>query len=290
VEKSIRNTKPVISVIMSVYNGGQHLNGSIESILGQSYDDFEFIIINDGSVDDSLKIIRSYKDRRIHLISRENKGLVFSLNEAVGLAKGRYIARQDADDISYHERLDIQIRELENNQELDLIGGSISIINEDDKELGIHYAIANIDALKEEICFRGPFAHGTAFGKTSIFKSNRYSQAMWPAEDYDLWERLSRKYTISNVEDVIYGYRENQQGISANNNSKQEKMKHIISERAIRNFNNQSLSLNALLEGVKSNSARKRVISNRLGLINKGVIPKKFLAQTLFMKARYDIN
>lgn len=286
-EKIIKHTKPVISVIMSVYNGGHHLSRSIESILNQSYNNFEFIIINDGSTDNSLKVIRSYKDQRIRLVSRENKGLVYSLNEAVSVAKGSFIARQDADDISYPERFMIQVKELESNSEVDLIGGSIRIINEADKTLGIHYAITNINALKEEICFRGPFAHGTAFGRASVFKSNKYLQNMWPAEDYDLWERLSRKYVISNVEDIIYGYRENQKGISASNSSRQEQMKKIISERAIRHFNQKPKELSTLLKGVVSDNAKNRVISNRLGLIKKGVIPKKYLLQTLLMKAKY---
>lgn len=286
-ENNIEYKQPLISVIMSVYNGAEYLGGSVESILNQNYRSFEFIIINDGSTDDSLKILKSYKDGRIRIVSRENRGLVYSLNEAVGLAKGKYIARQDADDISYRNRFKIQMKKLETNQNIDIVGGSIDIINEDAKKLGTHYAISNIDALKEEICFRGPFAHGTAFGKADIFKSNKYSQNMWPAEDYDLWERLSREYTISNVEEVIYGYRENQQGISASNEIKQEKMRLIISKRAIQHFKQQPVELNTLMQGVENESARKRIISNRLGLIKAGVISKKYLLPALLMKAKY---
>lgn len=92
---------PTISVVISVYNGEKYLSEAIESVLNQTYKDFEFIIINDGSTDNSLEIIKKYQnqDERIVLISRENKGLVSSLNEGIEKAKGKYIARMDADDI-----------------------------------------------------------------------------------------------------------------------------------------------------------------------------------------------
>ena len=97
----------LISVILPVYNGEKYLKESIESILNQTYTNFEFIIIDDGSKDSSLEIIKEYEkeDERIIVISRENKGLVASLNEGIATAKGKYIARMDADDVSLSERL-----------------------------------------------------------------------------------------------------------------------------------------------------------------------------------------
>ena len=99
------NKNPAISVVMSVYNGEKYLRDSIDSILGQTFKDFEFIIIDDGSTDSTLKIIKDYRDPRIVLISRKNKGLAESLNEGIKKAKGTYIVRQDADDISNEDRI-----------------------------------------------------------------------------------------------------------------------------------------------------------------------------------------
>ncbi|HIP11775.1 MAG TPA: glycosyltransferase family 2 protein, partial [Arcobacter sp.] len=102
---------PMVSVLLSVYNGEKYLDEAIESILNQTYQDFEFIIINDGSTDKSLEIIEKYKkeDNRIVVISRENKGLIYSLNEGISQAKGKYIARMDADDISLATRFEEQV-------------------------------------------------------------------------------------------------------------------------------------------------------------------------------------
>ena len=97
--------KPLISVVMSVYNADRYLRESVKSILDQSFDNFEFIIINDGSTDSSMKILQSFSDPRIRLITQENKGIAASLNEAISLARGRFIARMDADDISLPNRL-----------------------------------------------------------------------------------------------------------------------------------------------------------------------------------------
>ena len=111
---------PKISVVMSVYNGQDYLDEAIQSILKQTYKDFEFIIINDGSIDKSLEIIEKYKqqDERIVLISRENKGLIASLNEGIEKARGKYIARMDADDISLPNRFEEQLKIMENDKEI----------------------------------------------------------------------------------------------------------------------------------------------------------------------------
>ncbi len=111
--------KPKISVVMSVYNGGEFLREAIDSILDQTYTQFEFIIVDDGSTDNSINVIESYKDPRIVLIRQVNKGLVVALNVGLRKAQGKYIARMDADDISIKNRLEIQLRFMESNPELE---------------------------------------------------------------------------------------------------------------------------------------------------------------------------
>ncbi len=121
-----------LSVIMPVYNGQDFVSKAIESILGQTFSDFEFIIINDGSTDRTLKILESYqkKDKRIVLLNQENKGIAKSLNRGIAKAKGDYIARQDADDISFPDRLRNQVEFLDNNKDVGFLGCSCEMIDE----------------------------------------------------------------------------------------------------------------------------------------------------------------
>jgi len=122
--------KPKISVIMSVYNGEKHLPRAIDSVLEQTFEDFEFIIVNDGSTDNTPKILGSYSDKRIYVINQENMGLTRSLNEAIELPRGAYIARMDADDISLPDRLLYQVDFLDGNEDVCLLSSSYYVIDE----------------------------------------------------------------------------------------------------------------------------------------------------------------
>ena len=121
---------PKVSVLMSVYNGEKYLKEAIKSILGQSFKDFEFIIINDGSIDKTEKIIKVFNDKRIVLINQENIGLTKSLNNGLKLAQGDYIARMDADDVALSYRLEKQVKFLDSNPHIFLVGSSCYLINE----------------------------------------------------------------------------------------------------------------------------------------------------------------
>jgi glycosyltransferase involved in cell wall biosynthesis len=113
---------PKVSVVMSVYNNESYIREAVESVLNQSFKDFEFIIINDGSTDRTREILTSYTDERIRLFDQENRGLTISLNRGLSLAKGSYIARMDGDDISDPERFAEEVRFLEQNEKIGLIG------------------------------------------------------------------------------------------------------------------------------------------------------------------------
>ena len=104
---------PLVSVVLPVYNAEEYISEALKSILNQTYDNLEVVVVNDGSTDHSLHVIRSLADKRVKIISRENRGLVASLNEGIDAASGDYIARMDADDISHPERISKQIRLLE---------------------------------------------------------------------------------------------------------------------------------------------------------------------------------
>ena len=203
-------SNPDISVVMSVFNGGDYLSKSIESILNQSYINFEFIIINDGSTDTSLKIIKSYKDNRIVLVNRKNKGLITSLNEGISLAKGRYIARMDADDISFPSRLEKQFDFIEKNN-LDICGGHCLLINKNGKINGLNVVPISHKMCTLSLLFKVPFAHPSVMIRKQFLDENslEYGQSSYKiAEDLDLWLRMhSCGARFGNVDSVVLKYR-----------------------------------------------------------------------------------
>lgn len=205
---------PIVSVVMSVFNGQKHLSKSIDSILQQTYTNFEFIIIDDGSTDASLDIIKSYKDSRISLLARENKGLVYSLNEGIKMSKGAYIARQDADDISCLDRLEKEVDTLERTGAV-LVSTAFSMFDKDpNKPIDLQCLINNDKILKREMIVQNPFAHGaTMFIKDMALRAGLYVD-IGPAEDYDLWVKLMSFGKFAYVEDIGYMYRINPEGIS----------------------------------------------------------------------------
>lgn len=204
---------PEISIIMSVYNGEKYLKYSIESILNQTYKNFEFIIIDDASTDSTLSIIRKYmkKDIKIVLIqNRKNIGLAASLNRGINIAKGKYIARQDADDISHYERLEKQFIYLDKNHQIDILGTYNNYIDinscyiEDKKDYPNE---------KEHItylfCGKAIFAHGTAMMRSTLFlELGGYNENFYYAQDAELWCRcLKSKKEINILPEILYSFR-----------------------------------------------------------------------------------
>lgn len=201
---------PEISVVMSVYNGERYLAESIQSILDQTFSDFEFIIIDDGSTDGSLDILQFYmkKDDRIILMSRENKGLIASLNEGICLAKGKYIARMDADDVSYKKRFEKQIRFLEANTEVGVCGSWVKVFGESIKTKLWKMPITD-NELKPRLIFSVPFAHPSVMMRSGLIKKLglRYNQDYKNAEDYKFWLDLSDHTRFVNIPEVLIKYR-----------------------------------------------------------------------------------
>jgi glycosyltransferase involved in cell wall biosynthesis len=207
-----------LSVVMSVYNAEKYLDVAIQSILSQTFTDFEFIIINDGSSDNSFNIIKKYQetDQRIVLISRENKGLIFSLNEGVELAKGKYIARMDADDISHINRFEFQLAELE-KETADICGCHYFLINKDDKLIDTILVPLDNESLCLYLAFAIPFAHGSVIIRKQFLTDNclSYGQCFEYAEDKYLWIQMFQKgAAFTNVNDVLFYYREIQESKS----------------------------------------------------------------------------
>jgi len=217
--------KPTISVVMSVYNAQKYLDEAIQSILSQTYKDFEFIIINDGSTDKSLEIIEKYQtqDERIVLISRKNKGLVASLNEGIEKARGKYIARMDADDISLPQRFEKQI-ELMESENIDICGGNYLSINSDGSLFRLNLTPQSHDLCTLSLVSKVPFAHPTVMiGKKFLDKyALKYGQSNFQkAEDLDLWIRMHEKGAkFGNISELIFKYRIIENSLSKLNDKK----------------------------------------------------------------------
>ena len=172
-------TAPKVSVVMSVYNGERYLREAVESILNQTFIDFEFVIIDDGSTDDTLGILERYTDPRIRLVKNgRNIGLTESLNRGIRLARGKYVARQDADDISLPERLSSQLLFLDKHRGIGLVGTSFDIIDSSGRLCEQVILPTDNETLQELLWVRNCFCHG------SVMMRKEYLDALG-----ELWQR-----------------------------------------------------------------------------------------------------
>ena len=200
---------PSISVVMSVNNSELYLKDAIESILNQTFDDFEFIIIDDGSTDYSADIIKSYEDQRIVFLQNDkNMGLARSLNRGVGFSRGKYIARMDADDIAKSERLEKQIFFMEKNPHIDLCGSWIEYFNDtSDAEKRLWKTPATHDEIKTYLIFGSPVAHPSIMVKREFFSQLRYQETYEVAQDYALWTESIDVFQFANIQEPLLRYR-----------------------------------------------------------------------------------
>lgn len=207
---------PKVSVVMSVYNGEEYLREAIESILNQTFEDFEFIVINDGSSDRTKDILESYSDPRIRIFHQENMGLTRSLNNALVLAKGSYIARQDADDISLPHRFQVQKQFLDDNPDIGLIGASSTRIHSNGREIGVVQFPTDNESLQKALLHYNPFFHGSTMFRTDCINRVGYYRDFFAcAQDYDLWLRISESTNLSNIPDVLYSQRWHSKSITS---------------------------------------------------------------------------
>lgn len=219
---------PLVTVLLPVYNSEKFLAESIRSILCQSFEDFELIILNDGSVDRSEEVAKSFTDKRIRYFSHANMGLANTLNKGISLAVGKYIARQDNDDISHPERLQRQISFLEKNRDYVLVGSAAAIINEDGTPSGRkHKHPTRSPYLKLDLIFDNPFVHSSVvFHKEVVQNSGGYISSPDFFEDHNLWSRVSYKHKVANLSDELLLYREVQSGMSKSANAYSKKVSH----------------------------------------------------------------
>lgn len=205
------SNQPLVSVLLPVYNGAEYLTAAIESILSQTYQNFELIIINDGSHDDSAKIISQFGDSRIRAYRQNNQGLAASLNRAIQLAQGKYLARQDQDDLSLPQRFQRQVEFLESYEEWGMVGTWAKILSKNKTVPKLHSHPSESSVLKFELLFDNPFVHSSMMIRKVVFDCvGLYStdKARQPPEDYELWSRVARKFKVANIPEVLHIYRD----------------------------------------------------------------------------------
>lgn len=224
---------PPITVLMPAFNSGPYLEAAIKSILTQTYINFELLIINDGSTDDTPKILNRYRklDARIKLVNHPHRlGLVKTLNQGLKLASGTYIARMDADDISLPTRLSQQLKYLHINPKIAIVGSNVRVINATGKQIGTWYYPAFSKCLKWYMLFKCPFAHPSVmYVKKAILKLGGYPSNCPHCEDHALWLKVMCHYQGANVQKSLLLYRSHPRSITARHRitSKQIIFNHI---------------------------------------------------------------
>lgn len=201
--------KPLVSVLLPVYNCRSYIEQSIQSILEQSYDNFEIIIIDDGSIDGSGELIQQFANPRVRLYRQPNQGLATSLNRAIALARGKYLARQDADDVSLPTRLEKQVRFLEAHPKYGLLGTWSEILTEDSMTPRRHTHPTKTVELKFNLLFDNYFVHSSVMLRREVFDLvGGYRIEPHFPEDYDLWSRVARAFNVANIPEALVQYRE----------------------------------------------------------------------------------
>ena len=207
--------KPLVSIILPVYNGEETIQDSITSILSQSFTNFELIIIDDGSTDKSLEKLRGFIDARIILLTQNNMGLARTLNLGIAIAKGQLIARQDQDDISMPLRIEKQVLTFSLNQHLVLLGTCGYIINKNNEVVKkLKFPLHNRE-LQFLSNFYNPFIHSSVmFRQKEFIECGGYCEDvdLQPPEDFNLWNRIKSYGEISNLNECLVKYR-----VSSNN-------------------------------------------------------------------------
>lgn len=209
---------PKISVILPVYNCELYINEAIDSILNQTFSNFELLIIDDKSTDKTVEIIKSYTDDRINLtIKEKNSGYTDSLNWAISIAKGIYIARMDGDDISMPTRFEEQIKVMEENPKIIVCGTNGKVLGTDKLIFRPEFD----QDLKLALFDSNPFIHPSVIIRKNLFNIIKYNKLMEPAEDFDLWCKSSELGQFYNIQNPLLEYRIHPKNISIINNIKQ---------------------------------------------------------------------
>lgn len=213
-----------VSVVMAVHNGEQFLQSALDSILSQTLDNIEFIVVDDGSVDSTPSILHSAKYQGVSVLRlQQNEGIGSALNAGISKASGEYIARQDADDISSPERLLIQAKYLDSHPSVAVVGTAAQWIDRDGGVIRTWPEGLTNSEIQQRLLYTCPLIHGsTMFRRETFEEIGGYDAQLRTAQDYDLWLRIAERWNIVSIPDVIYSYRWHDAMVSKTAKSEQD--------------------------------------------------------------------
>lgn len=206
---------PKVTVLLPVFNGERYLREAIDSVLAQTFNDFELLIIDDGSTDTSLEIIQSYTDPRIRLLrNKERQKLSGALNRGMDNASGTYIARMDADDICLPHRLATQVEYMDQHPDVGVCGSSIKMFGY--RGTTVYKAPVGYQHVRAKALFDNPFVHPTVMMRKELFDrfSLRFDGEYYPTEDFELWARAIPLFPCDNIDSVLLHYRVHPQSMT----------------------------------------------------------------------------
>ncbi len=225
---------PEISVVMGVNRDEGSLGKTIDSILEQSFTDFEFIILNDGSDVGVTTIVEQYTDPRIIHVPLEKVGLTKALNIGVEQARGKYIARQDAGDISYPQRLEVQLEYFKRHESLGILGSGVAETTVDGDHLGNIQFFEESSAIKQHLPFQNTFCHGAMmFSRELVIAAGLYRESFIKAQDYDLWLRMAENHELHNLPAILYNRVIDKDSISIRSKATQAEYARLARESAV---------------------------------------------------------
>ena len=235
---------PLISMVTSVYNGEAYLKECLDSVINQTLQDFEYIILNNGSTDSTAGILARYEDPRIRIVQQENLGIARSLNKGIHMAKSDLIARLDADDVSDPNRLEKQIKFMNQHPEIVLCGSRFKVLLEKDYIDFPNHAPEENEAIRKSMSCFNPFAHSTVvFRKTAFIKSGGYSAKFKFGQDYELWSRLLDFGKAYILKDKLITVRLSEQSTSSQNSKAMRIESLQIRWKAFRKFGGNSFKV-----------------------------------------------
>ena len=228
---------PKVTVLMPMHNAERYLREAIDSVLAQTYTDFEFLIIDDASTDSSCDIVQSYNDNRICLLRSDNR-LRFSraLNKGLDVAKGEYIARMDADDICHPKRFSVQVHFLDQHPSIGICGTWAKTFG-----AGVRHILrkpCGYNNIRATTLFETPFAHPTVMMRKQKFNefNLRYNDDFYPTEDFELWSRAVKCFPCENIDKVLLYYRIHEQSMTGSEWTDMDSKARVVVERELRDL------------------------------------------------------
>ena len=220
--------QPRLTVFMPVYDRARYLRASMDSVLAQSFEDFEFLLIDDGSRDESATIVESYMDSRIRLVAQsENRGIPRTRNHGLDLARGELLAHADSDDILAPTRLEKQVSYLDAHPEIAAVGSWMSRIDEEGRWCrGALLRPTQPGEIRGRILFASCFKNPTMVARTSVLRAYRFRENLAICSDIDIWARISAKHSLANLPAFLMAYRSG--GVSHEERAPQRRMRELI--------------------------------------------------------------